>query len=47
MINKNIKYLLPLQLKQCFSLDLVATRLKKGQDIILLQDFMMLKISFI
>jgi hypothetical protein len=40
MINKNIKYLFPLQLRPCSSLDLVATRLKNGQDIIILQDSM-------
>jgi hypothetical protein len=32
MTNKNIKYLLKLQLKPCYSMDLVATA--NGQDIV-------------
>jgi hypothetical protein len=34
MTNKNVKYLLQLQLKPCSSLDLVATKLKNSQDIV-------------
>jgi hypothetical protein len=34
MTNKTIKYLLQLQLRPCYFVDLVATRLKNGQNIV-------------
>ncbi len=34
MKNKNVKYILQLQLKSCSSLDLVATKSKNGQSIV-------------
>jgi hypothetical protein len=34
MINKNIKYLLQLQLNPCYYVDLVATKSKNGQNIV-------------
>jgi hypothetical protein len=40
MINKNIKYLLPLQLRPCSFLNLMTTRLKNDQNIIGLQESM-------
>jgi len=38
MTNKNVKYLLYLQLRPCYSLDLVVTKLTNNQNILGFED---------